>query len=175
MYITIQYPLFDTRLLSADPNRTDRPDLGNPQDKDVLRYIGQVINARPAVPIGTNKKKIKKYYGSWDGAHKYFDASSILVLAGKGQDNYLQKLRNAGFGAKLLFRRFYSDSRFLARFEIAWTDNIEYAAVFTESENKSSAFIEHIRQYLECNIKIKVGVKHRNEILIADAGTHLIY
>ncbi len=181
MYITIQYPLFDGRLLSGNPNRIDRPNLLDPQSRDILRYIGEVIDPYAPKTTGENnsqkigQKNYKRYRGTWDSDKKYFDASSVLVLAGLEKRNYLQKLRNTAFKTKLLFRRFQTDARFLARFEMAWTDEIENTVDFANFDDYVKAWKDHIRQYLECAIKIKIGKRHRGDLSIGQAGNQLMY
>lgn len=179
MFITIQYPIFDSRPLSLQNNRSERPYLPDPQENDILRYIGGVINAKSAgrLPDKTipGARKVKKYFGTWDSSRMYFDASSVLVLAGLDENNYYKKLRDTDVHTRLLFRRFQADSNFMVRYEMAWTDDMESRPAYGLGENQSLAWLTHLQKYLECTIKIRVGSRHRKEVAIAQAGSHLIY
>lgn len=179
MYITIQYPLFDSRLLYTGHNRSNKPDPVSPRKNDVLRYIGEVIdvssNKLPILDKSAGKKKIKRFFGSWDSDKKYFDASSVFALAGLGDHHYYKKLRHTPFNSHVLFRRLQIDPYFLSKFEMGWTDSIEKLSENNHVEKTNDFFTDHIRKYLECDIKIKVGVKHRNDIAVADASQNLIY
>ena len=75
------------------------------------------------------------------------------------EDIHFHKSLQLEWSAKILFRRFQSDGRFLAKFEFGFFDNFESTlnpGVLTDGELKKLLY-QHINQYLLCPVKVKKG------------------
>lgn len=163
MLITLQFPLFDNRYIVADTNRTERPEWPTPQQRDRVRYFGEIIDRK------------QKYLGPWDDEKKYCTAHSVINLCGTGNNHFFRNMYSAPFQSRILFRRFQSDGKCLSKFEIGFNDSFENTfdkALFAQSNLKDLVFA-HIQKYLLCPVKIRIGNKHTEFIPLIDAGKYL--
>lgn len=154
MFLTIQFPFFDHRKLQVEPNVVERPVWPNPGIKEYLRYFGTILKDNP------------KYIGPWDGNEPYCNANSVINLYGLGPNNFYNSLKEK-VNSKAIFRRFQSDGNFMGKFEIGFSDNFGEENDFN-SGNLRQIFFKHIHKYLDCEVKIKVGVKLTNFVQLAD-------
>ncbi|MEO8416927.1 MAG: hypothetical protein ABI472_24905 [Ginsengibacter sp.] len=147
MFITIQIPLVDYRSLQDNPAKLKFPEWPDPDsEEDNMLYFGKIFN------------KDDKYKGPWDGEKRYCDVSSVVNFCGM-EDIHFHKSLQLEWSAKILFRRFQSDGRFLAKFEFGFFDNFESTlnpGVLTDGELKKLLY-QHINQYLLCPVKVKKG------------------
>jgi len=162
MFITLQYPLFDHRNLDTKINRVARPNWYNPDSKDWIRYTGDILT------------KKKKYNGPWDSDAYYCNAKGVISLCGTGELNYFKLLKSSNVQSQVMFRRLQADGNFLAKYELGFTDKFE-EGIQEQPDIKAAkkAFINHIRNYLNCPARIKVGNRLKNYIALADADEHL--
>ncbi len=155
MFITLQFPLFDRRFFEADPNRTEKPKWPEPGKNDRVRYFGDVFNRN------------NRYLGPWDDEKKYCNAGSVINFCGLQEDHFFTSLHNAPYKARILFRRFQSDGRCLAKFEIGFND------AFEQVTPASATFDEHIQKYLLCPVKIKIGNRLSEYLPLIESGNKL--
>lgn len=147
MFITIQIPLVDYRDLQDTSTKNKLPKWPDPDsEQDSMLYFGKIFN------------KDDKYKGPWDGEKRYCDVSSVINFCGMG-DNDFHKSLQLEWKTSILFRRFQSDGRFLAKFELGFVDNFESTlnpGTLSPGEIKRLLY-DHINQYLLCPVKIKKG------------------
>ena len=147
MFITIQIPLVDYRALQDTLTKLDFPEWPNPDPEEAnMLYFGKIFN------------KDDRYQGPWDGEKRYCDVSSVINFCGM-QDVHFRKSIQEEWNASILFRRFQSDGRFLAKFELGFFDEFESTLnpeKLSADEIKKSLY-DHINQYLLCPVKIKKG------------------
>jgi len=163
MFLTIQFPLLDYRLLQSSPNRTEKPNWPKPEKSEIARYFGRVF-----------EKSDTGFYGPWDDENKYCRAKGVINLCGLGENSFYQSLHESDCRSRVQFRRFQSDGRFFAKYDIGFTDNFEYTLkdALTPDELKASIH-NHIEKYLLCPVRVKVGSKLLPFIPLIDAGRHL--
>ena len=113
MFITIQFPLFDNRFLTNDPTRNKKPDWLELDNKASIRYFGQIID------------RDNEYYGPWDDEKKYIRARRVFNLCGVKKGHYYTELYNTNAQSRIVFRRFQSDGKCMAKFEIGFNDSFE--------------------------------------------------
>ena len=147
MFITLQFPLFDYRFFKADPNKTERPKWPEPGSNDRVRYFGEIL--------GRNKK----YLGPWDDEMKYCNAGSVLNFCGLKDEHFFKSLYSDPYHARILFRRFQSDGRCMAKFEVGFNDQLRNRVAAQAAGQEVSPFnlFKHIERYLLCPVKIKIG------------------
>jgi hypothetical protein len=147
MFITIQIPLVDYRALWDTRTKLDFPDWPNPDPEEAnMLYFGKIFN------------KDDRYQGPWDGEKRYCDVSSVINFCGM-QDVHFHKSIQEKWKTSILFRRFQSDGRFLAKFELGFFDEFESTLnpdKLSPDEIKKSLY-DHINEYLLCPVKIKKG------------------
>ena len=100
MFITIQFPLLDYRLLESNPNRTERPKWPTPKETEIARYFGRVF-----------EKGDTGFFGPWDDEKRYCRAKGVINLCGKGENNFYKSLHESDCKSRIPFRRFQSDGR----------------------------------------------------------------
>lgn len=163
MFITLQFPLFDYRFFKADPNKTERPKWPEPGSKDRVRYFGEIL--------GRNKK----YLGPWDDEKKYCSAGSVLNFCGLKDVHFFKSLYSDPYHARILFRRFQSDGRCMAKFEVGFSDHLRNRATAEASGKGISShdFYKYIERYLLCPVKIKIGSRLSDYLPLVDAGEKL--
>ncbi len=163
MFITLQFPLFDYRYIKAQPNRTDRPNWPEPGDNDRIRYFGEIF--------GRNKP----YLGPWDDEKKYCNARSVINLCGMGEEHFYKKFFDSPAKTRILFRRFQSDGKCMAKFEIGLNDDFEHDPALQNADAATTAATidQQIQQYLLCPVKIKIGNRLSHYVPLADAGDEL--
>src|SRR3954469_15616747 len=169
MFITLQFPLFDRRYLLADTNRTEKPAWPTPMERDRIRYFGEIISR--------NKDNKKEYKGPWDDEKKYCNIRSVIDLCGTSQQHYYKQLHQSAFHSRIVFRRFQSDGKCLAKFEIGFNDEFEKTldASVLNGQNLSDLLCSHIEKYLLCPVKIRIGnVLTQNFYPLINAGPHLV-
>lgn len=163
MFITLQFPLFDYRYIKVHSTRTERPNWPQPATTDRIRYFGAILDRN------------KPYLGPWDDEKKYCNAHSVINLCGMGDDHFYKKLFSSPAQSRILFRRFQSDGKCMAKFEIGLNDNFENRK---DLQNAGAATIakaidEQIQQYLLCPVKIKIGNQLTPFTPLVDAGDEL--
>jgi hypothetical protein len=163
MFITLQFPLFDYRFIKANPNRTARPDWTEPKKNDRVRYFGEIFD------------RTKPYLGPYDDEKKYCNARSVINLCGMGDEHFYKSLFTSPFQSRILFRRFQSDGKCMAKFEIGLNDNFEkkIAAQHADPATTAKAVYDHIKKYLLCPVRLKIGNKLSPYVPLADAGNDL--
>ncbi len=163
MFITLQFPLFDYRYIQANPNRTERPNWPEPGGNDRLRYFGEIFN------------RTKPYLGPWDDEKKYCNARSVINLCGMGDDHFYKMFFKSPAQTRILFRRFQSDGKCMAKFEIGLNDDFEKSPALQNADAATTAksIDEQIQKYLLCPVKIKIGNKLSDYTALADAGDEL--
>ena len=163
MFITLQFPLFDYRYIQANPNRTERPNWPEPGGNDRLRYFGEIFN------------RTKPYLGPWDDEKKYCNARSVINLCGMGDDHFYKMFFKSPAQTRILFRRFQSDGKCMAKFEIGLNDDFEKSPALQNADaaTTAKAIDEQIQKYLLCPVKIKIGNKLSDYTALADAGDEL--
>lgn len=151
MFITLQFPLVDFRLLKANPDVVKKPSWPEPEDDDRMRYFGQVISRR------------KTYFGPWDDEKKYCDARNVINFCGLGKQNFFSALHQSESQSRILFRRFQSTGKFLSKFEVGFNDYSEnYFKDLSRLEDRSEfreLINNSINAYLGCQVKVKIGNK----------------
>ncbi|MBX3254047.1 MAG: toll/interleukin-1 receptor domain-containing protein [Chitinophagaceae bacterium] len=158
MFITLQFPLFDRRFFEVDPNRTEKPKWPEPGMNDRVRYFGDVLSRN------------KPYLGPWDDEKKYCNAGSVINFCGLQEAHFFKLLHNAPYEARILFRRFQSDGRCLAKFELGFNDAFEQVA---QTPGAHYSFDGHIQQYLLCPVKIKIGNRLSEYLPLIESGGKL--
>jgi len=163
MFITLQFPLFDNRHIFADPNRTIKPEWPTPDQNDRVRYFGEIIDRK------------KKYLGPWDDEKKYCTAHSVINLCGTGKENFYKSLHESPAQSRVIFRRFQSDGKCLSKFDIGFSDDFEktISTASLTGENLTDQIFEHIKKYLLCPVKIRIGNRLSAFIPLVDAGKYL--
>ncbi len=163
MFITLQFPLFDYRFFEVDPNRTQSPKWPEPGDKARVRYFGTII--------GRNTP----YIGPWDDEKKYCNASSVFNFCGVGEQHFYKFLHSGPCNTRIMFRRFQSDGRCMAKFELGFNDTLEDVISNEESAagTLSKSFFKYLEQYLLCPVKIKIGNRLSDYLPLIDAGDAL--
>lgn len=163
MFLTLQFPLFDHRYMQPTPNRTERPNWPEPGGNDRLRYFGEIFN------------RTKPYLGPWDDEKKYCNARSVINLCGMGPGHFYKMLFKSPAQTRILFRRFQSDGKCMAKFELGLNDNFERSPALQQANAAAvaKALDEQIQQYLLCPVKIKIGNQLSHYTALADAGDEL--
>lgn len=163
MFITLQFPLFDYRFFKADPNKTERPKWPEPGSNDRVRYFGEIL--------GRNKK----YLGPWDDEKKYCNAGSVLNFCGLKDEHFFKSLYSDPYHARILFRRFQSDGRCMAKFEVGFNDQLRNNVAAPANGRGTSSFnlYKYIERYLLCPVKIKIGSRLSNYLPLVEAGEKL--
>jgi TIR domain len=163
MFLTIQFPLLDYRLLQSNPNRTERPNWPTPKETEIARYFGRVFG-----------KGDINYYGPWDDEKRYCRAKGVINLCGRGENSYYHSLHESDCRSRIQFRRFQSDGRFFAKYDIGFTDQFEETlkGSLTPDELRQSVY-NHIEKYLLCPVRVKVGSKLMPFTPLIDTGKHL--
>lgn len=165
MFITLQFPLFDYRYVKADPNRTEKPnwsDAGRNGNSRV-RYFGEIFDRKTP------------YLGPWDDEKKYCNAKSVINLCGMGDEHFYKSLFSSPPQSRILFRRFQSDGKCMAKFEVGINDNFEHLQAQKKSDAETTAtdLYEQIKKYLLCPIRPKVGNRLMPYVPLINAGNHL--
>ncbi|HRQ51109.1 MAG TPA: hypothetical protein PLR74_11270, partial [Agriterribacter sp.] len=163
MFITLQFPLFDYRFFKADPNKTERPKWPEPGSNARVRYFGEIL--------GRNKQ----YLGPWDDEKKYCNAASVLNFCGLKDGHFYKSLYSDPYHARILFRRFQSDGRCMAKFEVGFNDQRRnsLSAQATDEEAPSFNLNKYIERYLLCPVKIKTGSRLSDYLPLIEAGEKL--
>jgi hypothetical protein len=163
MFITLQFPLFDRRYFEVNDNRDNKPDWSDPQQRDSVRYFGEIISRN------------KNYSGPLDGEKNYCVADKVINLCGTANEHFYKSMHQSAFASRIIFRRFRSDGRCLSKFEIAFNDDFESTVddASLQKTNLSDLVFAHIQKYLLCPVKIKIGNKLSNYIPLIDAGRYL--
>jgi hypothetical protein len=163
MFITLQFPLFDYRYIKVNPTRSERPNWPQPANTDRIRYFGEILDRN------------KPYFGPWDDEKKYCNAHSVINLCGMGNDHFYKKFFSSQAQTRILFRRFQSDGKCMAKFEIGLNDDFENSPPLQNADAATiaKAIDEQIQQYLLCPVKIKIGNKLSSFVPLADAGDEL--
>jgi hypothetical protein len=164
MFITIQYPLFDYRYIKDIPNRDERPNWPEPDKDDYVRYVGEIFDRN------------KPYLGPWDDEKKYCNAYSVINLCGMGEEHYYKMLFSSQSKSRILFRRFQTDGKCMAKFELGFNDNFEQvhrASQPADAKATAAAIYGQVQRYLLCPVKIKTGIRLSPFMPLADAGSRL--
>ena len=163
MFITLQFPLFDRRYFEANDNRDDKPDWSNPQQRDSVRYFGEII--------GRNQN----YSGPLDGEKNFCVANSVINFCGTANDHFHKSMHQNAFASRIIFRKFRSDGRYFSKFEIAFNDEFENTVdnAALQQNNLSDLVFAHLQRYLLCPVKIRIGNRLSNYIPLIDAGRYL--
>ncbi|HRP57785.1 toll/interleukin-1 receptor domain-containing protein [Agriterribacter sp.] len=163
MFITLQFPLFDYRFFKTDPNKTERPKWPEPGNNARVRYFGEIL--------GRNKK----YLGPWDDEKKYCNAAGVLNFCGLKEEHFFKSLYSNPYHARILFRRFQSDGRCMAKFEVGFSDQLRNGVATQANEKKTSSFnlYKYVERYLLCPVKIKVGSRLSDYLPLIEAGEKL--
>ena len=161
MFITLQFPLFDYRFVKAEPNRADRPSWPEPDDKERIRYFGKVIGRHTP------------YKGPWDDEKKYCDAHNVINLCGLGEEHFYKKLLSSPTQSRVLFRRFQSDGKCMAKFELGINDILESTLQASSPADTAKQIYQQIQKYLLCPVKLKIGSKLSPYIPLVDSGNKL--
>lgn len=165
MFITIQFPLFDYRYMKADPNRTEKPNWANAGSigNNHVRYFGEIFDRKTP------------YLGPWDDEKKYCNAKSVINLCGMGDEHFYKSLFSSPSRTRILFRRFQSDGKCMAKFEVGLNDNFEnlQAQLKSNTETTATGFYEQIQKYLLCPVRLKVGNKLMPFAPLINAGSYL--
>lgn len=160
MFLTIQFPIVDYRDLEDFSSKALKPRWPNPDVANgKMRYFGK-INARTH-PI----------FGPWDGEQRYCNAKSVFNFCGLDDHHYFNSLKEK-WNSGILFRRFQSDGKFLAKFEVGFKDGYERNQTKGVKAANYSIY-EHIGQYLNCPVKVKVGKKLFDFIPLIHSGIYL--
>jgi TIR domain-containing protein len=163
MFLTIQFPLLDFRFLQVAMGRTERPKWPDPNQKEIARYFGQIID------------RGVRYYGPWDDEKRYSNARGVINLCGRGPQHFFTLLHESGSQSRILFRRFQSDGKLFAKFDIGINDEFEQSlnAQPTDKTDLRKLIFQHVKKYLLCPVKIKVGSRLSPFISLIDAGKYL--
>lgn len=165
MFITIQFPLFDYRYIKANPNRTEKPNWSNAggTNNKRVRYFGEIFDRNTP------------YLGPWDDEKKYCNAKSVINPCGMGDEHFYKSLYNSPSQSRILFRRFQSDGKCMAKFEVGVNDNFEklQAQIKSNAELTATKLYEHIEKYLLCPVRLKVGNRLTPFVPLINAGNHL--
>jgi len=163
MFITLQFPLFDYRFIKPNPNRTERPNWPEPGKNDRIRYFGEILD------------RTKPYLGPWDDEKKYCNIRSVLNLCGMDNENFFKMLFSDQSQSRILFRRFQSDGKCMAKFEIGINDHLEQTLLIKKADaaTTAAAVYEQVQKYLLCPIRVKVGNKLQPFVPLAAAGDDL--
>jgi TIR domain len=163
MFITLQFPLFDYRYIKTNPNRPDKPRWQEPGENERIRYFGNIFGRN--IP----------YYGPWDDEKKYCNARSVINTCGMGEEHFYKLLFLSPAGSRIYFRRFQSDGKCMARFDVGFNDHFEkvLAAEKPTPETIAEAIYDQIRRYLFCPVKVKTGNKLSAFVPLVNAGSRL--
>lgn len=161
MFITLQFPLFDYRFVKADPYRADRPSWPEPNDKERIRYFGRIFGRHTP------------YKGPWDDEKKYCDAHNVINLCGLGEEHFYKQLLSSPAQSRVLFRRFQSDGKCMAKFELGINDSLESTLQACSPTDTAKQIYQQIQKYLLCPVKIKIGSKLSPYVQLVDSGNKL--
>jgi hypothetical protein len=127
MFLTLQYPLTDLRKIIPDNRRLRKPQWPNPDDESSLRHFGIVTQRRSG---GVN---------DWPGEQMF----CISRRAVRIQELTKQKLsfQDNKLAFKGVFRRFFSNGNFTGKYEIAFTNPVDYFATKQAEANPGTAAI----------------------------------
>ena len=163
MFITIQFPFVDYRYLQDNPVKLDKPRWPDPDPgKGNMIYFGRIFNR--SVP----------YKGPWDDQKRYCNAKGVMNFCGMGDDHFYKSLMTK-WDARILFRRFQSDGKFMAKFEIGFYDDFEIK-INNEKNGGGSVYqllYDHINDYLLCSLKVKIGSRYTDFVPLVHSGDHL--
>ncbi|MEO6916193.1 MAG: hypothetical protein ABI151_11515, partial [Chitinophagaceae bacterium] len=90
MFITLQYPLFDNRLLTNDLTRSLQPDWQEPHAKSQVRYFGEIMT------------RDHQYLGPWDDEKMYCRSNSVINICGVHENHYYTILHNTPAQSRIL-------------------------------------------------------------------------
>ncbi len=163
MFITLQFPLFDYRYIKANPNRPEKPRWQEPGENERIRYFGNIFGRN--IP----------YNGPWDDEKKYCNARSVINTCGMGEEHFYKLLFNAPAQSRIYFRRFQSDGKCMARFDVGFNDHFEeiLAKENPAPQAVADAIYNQVRRYLLCPVKIKTGNKLSAFVPLAASGGRL--
>ena len=161
MFITIQFSLLDYRLIQENSNRFDRPKWPEPKEKEIVRYFGQVLG------------RDDKVTGPWDGDKRYCDARGVINLCGTGEEHFFKQLHESAIGSRVLFRRFQSDGRFFAKYDIGFDDSFEQTIETGNGHDPVELIYQHAAKYILCPVRVKTGSRLSPFQPLIDAGKHL--
>lgn len=165
MFITIQFPLFDYRYIKANPNRTEKPNWSNAggSGNNRVRYFGEIFDRNTP------------YLGPWDDEKKYCNAKSVINLCGLGDEHFYKSLYTTPPNSRILFRRFQSDGKCMAKFEVGINDNFEKLQAQNKSgaETTAAKLYDQIEKYLLCPVRLKVGNRLMPFVPLINAGNVL--
>jgi hypothetical protein len=163
MFITLQFPLFDYRFFEADPKRKETPKWPEPGKKDRVRYFGDILDRN------------KPYLGPWDDEKKYCSAGSVFNFCGLGNDHFFKSLYSDPHHARILFRRFQSDGKCMAKFEVGVNGRLadDLPGQPPPTVSLPVSIVKHIQKYLLCPVKIKIGNQLTQYLSLVDAGEKL--
>lgn len=161
MFLTIQFPILDHRFYKPNSIRIKIPDWSKPKSSDIVRYFGPVMEKKAVM------------YGPWDSDMQYCYARGVFNLCGTGDSHFYKLLHESTTASRVVFRRFQSDGRFFAKFDIGFDDQLEEELLATGAAFNKEKFYQHIINYLLCPVKIKVGGKLMPFTPLIDSGKHL--
>ena len=160
MFLTLQFPFVDYRYLQNKPSKLEKPNWPDPDpDIEKILYFGRIFNRN--IP----------YKGPWDGEKLYCNVKSVFNFCGNENYNFYKSLKEP-FSSRILFRRFQSDGKFMAKFEIGFYDNFEENISSYHNDLKSLLY-NHINKYLLCNLKIKIGSRLSEYLPLIHSGRYL--
>ncbi len=164
MFLTLQFPLLDYRYLKVEPNRIERPNWPEPGDDERLRYFGEIFSRN------------NPYLGPWDDEKKYCNARSVINFCGMEENHFFKNLHDGPSASRILFRRFQSDGKCMGKFEVGFNDSFEdqVAAGDFNAVGTAEAIMAHVRQYLLCPVKIKVGSRLSEFTPFIDSGDDMM-
>lgn len=163
MFLTIQFPLFDNRFYQADPKRNPNPNWAKHHKRARIRYFGEIADRKGV------------YIGPYDDEKQYCTADGVFNFCGLKPGDFFPTLYNDKVQTRILFRRFQSDGKFMAKFELGFNDLFEetIASPAPGAGEAKKLIMLHLQKYLLCPVKIKIGRKLSKFTPLAEAGNEL--
>jgi hypothetical protein len=157
MFTTIQFPFIDLRGLFMDNNISlYNRHWERPEGKTIMPFTGPIFRR-------------VQYRGPWDGEEIYCQAKNTFNFCGLQTDNFYPSLKQK-WKAEILFRRFQTDGYFLVKYDVGFYDNFEEHAL---KDGLRLQIHNHVRDYLNCQIKIKVKDKLSDYVNLGNCQTEL--
>ncbi|HTI07583.1 MAG TPA: hypothetical protein VL832_03470 [Puia sp.] len=164
MFLILQYPLTDLRSIIPNNRRLRKPQWPTPDDNTSLRHFGVVT---PRLAGGVD---------DWPGEQIFCLSRRAIRIEQLTQ----QKLSFEGnwLEFKGAFRRFFSNGRFMGKFELALTNPADvFANEYAEGEGPvkplAGLFEAAIRSFLELKVFFQISKTVKDQARLYEAGPSL--
>ncbi len=147
MFLTIQYPITDLRILLGNANKLKRPAWPNPDIDSELRHFGA---------IGS---RTKGGILQWPAEEKFCISNNAINLKELTQQKVTFSNKDLRFEGS--FRRFFKPGAFTCKYEIALTHPIDYVInKCSQHELMSGVYDDAMKTIIGCFLKLNIKVEN---------------